>query len=78
MIGPLGFKGAGIGAWHNMSVDTSNHVNVDEVANAMGDSEAASSGSVFIPDNTIKFGFRIMGVFVNVSSRKNLQWRCYL
>lgn len=70
MIGPLGFKGAGIGAWHNMSVDTSNHVNVDEVANAMGDSQAASSGSVFIPDNTIKFGFRIMGVFVNVTSEK--------
>ncbi len=70
MIEPLGFKGAGIGAWHNMSVDTSNHVNVDEVANAMGDSDAASSGSVFIPDNTIKFGFRIMGVFVNVSSEK--------
>jgi hypothetical protein len=36
----------------------------------MGDSDAASSGSVFIPDNTIKFGFRIMGVFVNVNSEK--------
>ncbi len=70
MVGPLGFKGAGIAAWHNMSVDTSNHVNVDEVANAMGDKNAVSSGSVFIPDNTIKFGFRIMGVFVNVNSEK--------
>lgn len=70
MIGTLGLKGAGVGAWHNMAADTSNHMKVDDVANALGDSSASSSGSIFIPNNSIVFGFRIMGVLANVNSEK--------
>ena len=69
MIGTLGFKGAGLGAWYNMEASTVS-MNADEVYDASADVTQGSSGAVFTPTERKVFGFRITGIFSNISSDK--------
>ncbi|MBI1306966.1 MAG: hypothetical protein GC181_10225 [Bacteroidetes bacterium] len=70
MVGPLGFKGAGVAAWYHMKAGNMPTMDVSKVNNAKSDVTSGSSGASFSPNPSVSFGFNITGIFVNTKSDK--------
>ncbi|MEI7979461.1 MAG: hypothetical protein WCI53_11500 [Bacteroidota bacterium] len=70
IVNPIGLKGAGIGAWYQMSA--TNGKDSVNLAAASKDEEVrgTTSGMEFKPNDKNLFGFRISGVFVTTSSER--------
>ncbi|MFZ4797554.1 MAG: hypothetical protein ACOYMA_08660 [Bacteroidia bacterium] len=68
LSGPIGLKGGGLAAWYNMRMSDTSRLDAVTVANTKTDVEETLSGSKFVPDSRVSFGFNIMAILVNNAS----------
>ena len=68
LSGPIGLKGGGLAAWYNMRMSDTSRLDAVTVANTKTDVEETLSGSKFVPDSKVSFGFNIMAILVNNAS----------
>ena len=69
IIGPLGLKGAGVGAWYHMTASKMPELDAGAVADA-SDKKETKSGATFTPDVKTLLGFKFTGILTNTSSDK--------
>lgn len=68
LSGPIGLKGGGLAAWYNMRMSDTSKLDAVTVAITKTDVNETLSGSKFVPDSKVSFGFNIMAILVNNAS----------
>jgi hypothetical protein len=68
LSGPVGLRGGGLAAWYNMRMSDTARLDAVKVANTTKDVSENTSGSKFVPDDKVSFGFNIMAILQNNAS----------